>query len=337
MKFLVLRFSSIGDIILTTPVLRGLKQQLPGAEVHFVTKKEYAWVLEANPYIDRHWVLGNSLTALTELLREEHFDAVIDLHNNLRTRGITARLGGVPVHRFNKLNWRKLLYTSLKINTMPSVHIVDRYLETVADFGVKDDGGGLDYFIPEKDRLPGDFLPRPYRGDFMAFAIGGQHCTKKLPPERMIELCRRVQLPLVLLGGPEDAPVAEAVVAALPGRKVMNLCGQVNFHQSAWLVRQAARVLTHDTGLMHAAAAFRRPIVSIWGNTVPEFGMYPYRTPYEAWQVGGLPCRPCSKIGYDRCPKEHFRCMNEQTFPAQVTAEPTSAEAYKENRVEVQS
>ncbi|MFT7226079.1 MAG: ADP-heptose:LPS heptosyltransferase, partial [Neolewinella sp.] len=84
------------------------------------------------------------------------------------------------------------------------------------------------------------------------------------------------------------------------------------------LVRKAATVVTHDTGLMHVAAAFRKPIVSIWGNTVPDLGMYPYLPGQEALEkqrrqeVVGLSCRPCSKIGHQACPQGHFRCILNQ-------------------------
>jgi Glycosyltransferase family 9 (heptosyltransferase) len=133
---------------------------------------------------------------------------------------------------------------------------------------------------------------------------------------------------LILLGGPEDSAVAKQL-AAIDPVKIYNACGQFNINESAALVRQAKLIVTHDTGLMHIAAAFKRPIISIWGNTVPEFGMYPYYgsnylfhyrqgqglfggLPYMIMEVKRLSCRPCSKIGYDKCPKGHFKCMELQ-------------------------
>jgi ADP-heptose:LPS heptosyltransferase len=314
MKFLVLRFSSIGDIVLTTPVLRGLKQQVPGAEVHVATKPQYRFLFDHNPYVDRIFELGDSLPGLAAELKAERYDAVIDLHHNLRTRRLGWAMGPVPTYRFNKLNREKWLFVNLKINRLPNRHIVDRYLETVAPFGVKDDGGGLDYFLPPTDEVPLDTLPETHRRGYLAFAIGGQHETKKLPVERMIELCRVLGRPVVLLGGPEDAANGERITEAVSSGLVFNGCGRFSFNQSASLVRQAERVYTHDTGLMHVAAAFGKPVVSIWGNTVPAFGMYPYRTKFEVWEVNGLPCRPCSKIGHAKCPQGHFRCMKEIVF-----------------------
>lgn len=317
MKILILRFSSIGDIVLTTPVVRCLKTQLPDAEVHYVTKKAYRTIVENNPYIDRYFLLENGLGELVTNLKSEHYDYIIDLHNNLRTLVIKARLSlnsGVKCYSFDKLNFEKWLLVNLKINRLPDVHIVDRYLKTVESLGVVNDDKGLDYFIPKQDEVTLELLPKTHQNGYVAFAIGGQHGTKKLPIERMVELCQRINQPIILLGGKEDTETGEKLIQRCSSFIIHNACGKYNLNQSASLVKQAQMVYTHDTGLMHVAAAFKKKIVSIWGNTVPSFGMYPYQTNFVAWQVNDLPCRPCSKIGYDQCPKGHFKCMNEIVF-----------------------
>ncbi len=317
MKILILRFSSIGDIVLTTPVVRCLKTQLPDAEVHYATKKAYRSLVENNPYIDRYFLLENGIGELITHLKSERYDYIIDLHNNLRTLVIKARLllnPGVKCYSFDKLNFEKWLLVNLKINRLPNVHIVDRYLKTVEALGVVNDDKGLDYFIPKYDEVALELLPKTHQNGYIAFAIGGQHGTKKLPMERMVELCQRINQPIMLLGGKEDTEAAEKLIKLCPSFNIFNACGKYNLNQSASLVRQANMVYTHDTGLMHIAAAFKKKIVSIWGNTVPSFGMYPYQTNFVAWQVNSLSCRPCSKIGYNQCPKGHFKCMNEIVF-----------------------
>ncbi len=342
MKILILRFSSIGDIVLTTPVIRAVKQQVPGAVVHFCTKPAYRSFIEPNPYVDKAHYLTGSLKELVAELRAEQFDFVIDLHHNLRTSLLKARLG-VKSASFNKLNLRKWLLVQLKMDTMPRVHIVDRYLAAAAPLGVKNDGKGLDYFIPEADEINLDTLPAGFQQGYVAFAIGAQHATKRLPVERIIELCGQLRRPVVLLGGPEDETTGHVVelafekqvavsppappripdspyyfpstsVAPPPQTTIFNACGRYSLNQSASLVRQAQLVVSHDTGLMHIAAAFRKEIFSVWGNTVPEFGMYPYRTEFRVLEVRGLSCRPCSKIGYEKCPQGHFRCMRDIKF-----------------------
>ena len=326
MKILVLRFSSIGDIVLTTPVLRQLKTQVPGAQVHYATKPAYRSLPEANPYVAKTHLLAGSLGELVRELRAERFDFILDLHHNLRTRLIRMQLPGVPGRAFDKLNWQKWLLVQTKINRLPPSHIVDRYRAAAAPLGICDDGGGLDYFIPPGQEvdvaaaLPAGFRP----GQYVAVAIGAQHATKRLPVEKLIELVRNLApRAVVLLGGPEDERTGHTIEQAFQKAEqslsqsvtqplLANACGRFSLHQSASLLRQAQFVVSHDTGLMHIAAAFKKPIFSVWGNTVPQFGMSPYRTDFEVLEVPGLPCRPCSKIGFAQCPQGHFKCMREQ-------------------------
>lgn len=330
-KILIVRFSSIGDIVLTTPVVRVLKTQLEDAEIHYATKEQYHSILSANPYIDKiHLLQDDDFPNLIKRLRSERFDAIIDLHHNLRTWRLKRSLG-VTSHSFNKLNVEKWLMVNFKINKLPNVHIVDRYLATVQPLGVKNDALGLDYFIPEKDDVPLEWLPEEFRDGFVTYAIGAQHGTKKLPLKRMIELCDKINRPVVLLGGREDFANGEEVAAFFERNEnqnqnekilfklnkktiVYNACGKFNLNQSASIVKKSEVVFTHDTGLMHIAAAFKKEVYSIWGNTIPAFGMYPYRTRFTVFENNRINCRPCSKIGYNECPKGHFKCMNDISF-----------------------
>lgn len=311
-KILIIRFSSIGDIVLTTPVIRIVKEQIEGAEVHFVTKKSFASIVEANPYLDKVHVLEDKLKPLLAELKAERYTHVIDLHNNLRSAKIKRAIDA-PNFSFRKLNIEKWRAVNLKqINRLPDVHIVNRYLETLQEFNVKNDNKGLDYFIPEKDKVELSDLPLSHQKGYTAWVIGGSYFTKIFPTQKVIESLRRIDKPVVLLGGPEDKN-AGAEIAAKIGEQVFNACGKFNLNQSASLVEQADKVLSNDTGLMHIAAAFNKPILSFWGNTIPEFGMYPYmpQKPQLStlMQVEGLRCRPCSKLGFKKCPKKHFYCM----------------------------
>jgi ADP-heptose:LPS heptosyltransferase len=320
-KILILRFSSIGDIVLTTPVIRALKRQLPQAEIHYATKPQYQAVVAANPYLDKVHYLGPRLKDLVAALRQENFDFIVDLHNNLRSRLIRQQLG-VPGEGFDKLNRQKWLLVNLKWGHLPDLHIVDRYLAAARRLGIQSDNRGLDYFIPAEEEVSLATLPGPFRQGYVAFAIGAQHATKRLPTDRIIALCEKINQPVILLGGKEDAATADQVneyfrhrtTNNAAGTRIYNACGQYSLNQSASLVRQARFVFSHDTGLMHIAAAFQKKIFSIWGNTIPEFGMYPYKTEFTVLERPGLPCRPCSKIGYRRCPQGHFKCMREIDF-----------------------
>ncbi len=244
-------------------------------------------------------------------LNKLDFNFVVDLHKNLRSVRVKMNLRR-PSGTFNKLNFEKWLIVNLKINKLPDRHIVDRYFEAVKELGVNNDQKGLDYFIPDEDRLSTDDLPVNHREGFVAWVIGGMHNTKMLPEDRIIELCKMIRKPIVLLGGPEDHNKAEHIMEQCQD-KVYNTCGLYNINQSASIISLASKVLTNDTGLMHIAAAFKKEIFSFWGSTIPGFGMYPYLPAGEGrshiMEVEGLKCRPCSKIGYAKCPKKHFRCM----------------------------
>ncbi len=310
-KILIIRFSSIGDIVLTTPVIRNLKLQGDNVELHYLTKKQYAGILENNPYVDKVHTLDKSFSELIPQLLTEQFNYIIDLHKNLRTLKVKRSLK-VESFSFKKVNWEKWLIVNLKINKLPDIHIVDRYMETIKQFIAKNDMRGLDYFIPKKDEVNITSLPEIFHKGYIAFAIGAQHSTKRLPDDKIISICKKIDRPTVLLGDKNDDIVAKKIVATV-GDNIYNACGKYNLNQSASVVKQARLVITHDTGLMHIAAAFKKKVISVWGNTIPEFGMYPYLSGEGSVkiEVKKLKCRPCSKIGSNRCPKKHFKCMND--------------------------
>ena len=328
-KVLIIRFSSIGDIVWTTPIVRCIKQQLPDVELHYCTKKQYESMVEANPYIDKRHYLQDSLNALIKELKKEKFDFIVDLHRNIRTSMIKLRLG-VPSKAYNKLRIHRFLFTNFQINFMPNCHVVDRYFEAASTLGIKNDGKGLDYFIPEKDQVELEWLPETHRNGYVAYVIGATGWTKILPYEKMIELCDKINKPIALVGGKEDFDAGERLEKFFNadaggtemeeglkklGKKavIFNACGKFNLSQSASLVEQAQVVFGHDTGLTHIAAAFKKVTFSIWGGTVPN-NFYPYETKFYLLENNKLSCRPCSKSGRDKCPKSHFKCMKDITF-----------------------
>lgn len=308
MKILIIRFSSIGDIVLTTPVIRCIRKKYPLSEIHFLTKKTYTPILQNNPHLDKVIHLRKSIGLLIEQLKKEQYDHVIDLHNNARTLLIKKGLAPVPSQSYHKLNIQKWLLTNFHLNLMPDVHIVDRYLETVNKLGVTNDDLGLDYYLDETDKIKQTDIPSSHMYGYIGIVIGAAHFTKKLPLEKLIELCTKIKHPIILMGGKEDADMAFEITNTDPV-KIYNACGKFKLNESADLVRNAKLIVTHDTGLMHIAAAFKKKIISVWGNTVPSFGMYPYKTYYETVEIKKLWCRPCSKIGYKKCPLGHFKCM----------------------------
>lgn len=312
-KFLIIRFSSIGDIVLTSPVIRCLKQQVPGSEVHYLTKSSFSPILLASPYIDKIFTIRERIGEVLPDLRKEKYDQIIDLHKNFRSKGVILNLRS-PFTSFDKINYQKWLIVNFKIDRLPDVHIVDRYFQAVQNLGVVNDQKGLEYFIPENDQVSPEMLPESHRQGYIAWVIGGKHNTKMYPEGKIIADLKTYNKPVVLLGGKEDTDTGDRIRGAV-GPSVFNACGKFNINQSASLVKQASKIITNDTGLMHIAAAFKKEIISLWGNTIPEFGMSPYMPGFEErsqiLEIKGLSCRPCSKLGYKKCPKGHFKCMRD--------------------------
>jgi ADP-heptose:LPS heptosyltransferase len=269
----------------------------------------YLPILKANPHIDKIHVLEDNLHRLIEQLRIEEYDHIIDLHRNLRSQWIKSRLR-IMSFTVKKINFQKFLMIRFKINRLPDKHIVDRYMDTVKIFDVNNDGMGLDYFIPPEDEVILSDLPEKFRNGYIAMVTGAMHGTKQMPPEMMVDICNQLKQPVVLLGGKQEVKTGR-LVDEQTGDHVLDLTGKYNINQSASLVRQSRVVITPDTGLMHIAAAFKKKILSVWGHTIPEFGMYPYQPDPASriFETKGLSCRPCTKIGKAKCPKGHFRCM----------------------------
>lgn len=315
-KILIIRFSSIGDIVLCTPVIRCLKNQIDGdAEIHFLTKAQYRPILEHNTYLEKIHCIDKTTDEVIDALKAIEFDYVIDLHHNLRSASVKSRLQGLSFS-FNKLNIQKWLLVNFKMDRLPDVHIVDRYMDTTKALGIKNDGQGLDYFLPPD--LEAVQLPANFSEDYQAIVLAATHHTKRPLEAHYQKLINGINKPMILIGGKAEAEMGERLAKTHP-EKVLNMAGKSSLAKSALLIKNAQLVITPDTGMMHIAAAFDKPILSIWGNTVPEFGMYPYyavnsMNKPEIYEVKNLSCRPCSKIGYAKCPKGHFRCMENQKW-----------------------
>ena len=317
-KILVIRFSSIGDIVLTTPVVRALHLQL-GAEVHFLTKMAFAPIVQYNPHIARVITLSDDFKSLIQALKREEYDYVIDLHHNFRTKRIKIALGKSS-SSFYKLNFEKWLLVHTGVNRLPDIHIVDRYMEAAAPLGVQKDQLGLDWFIPDNKKVEIEAEFNFSIGHYVAFVIGAAHATKCLTPEQIISICQQLNTHVILLGGKDEIDKANLILESVPTGNVKNGCGRYDILQSSSILQQSGSVITHDTGLMHIAAALQKHLVVVWGNTIPEFGMYPYYgkalKQWISFEQHGLSCRPCSKLGFPKCPKGHFKCMLDHDLKA---------------------
>jgi ADP-heptose:LPS heptosyltransferase len=319
-------------VVLCTPVIRWLHHQFPKAELHFVTKAAMAPVLQHHAHLSQlHILVDHQEKALLDELKTLKFDAIVDLHSNWRTLRWKFQLAppgsGIPFLRFSKNNAQKWWMVQTKKKPTRYLHTVQKYAVMLQEWGITDDGLGLDWsFDPG---LPAwesgeSFLKRelgwnPSQG-VCALALGSQHATKCLPKEKLIELCRLLHGPLLLLGGPQDKSLAEEIIASLDRKDIAHGCGRWNLQESAKALSECASLITPDTGLMHIGAALGIKLFVIWGNTLPEFGMAPWlprlgKHPLPEQFEVDVSCRPCSKLGYERCPRGHFNCMTRQNIP----------------------
>ncbi len=310
-KILIIRFSSIGDIVLTTPVLRTLHEQV-GAEIHYLTKPAFESIIAANPHVKKVILFDKDFNKVINLLRIENYDHIIDLHHNIRTNRIRLALKR-PFHSFHKLNFEKWLMVNFKINRLPERHIVDRYLDTVKFLGIENDHKGLDFFLPENKKVNVVDLLGFSPGSFASIVIGATYNTKCLTADQIAHLSEILDMPVILLGGKQEMDKAKEILDKSTSNNIRSACGFFDLFQSASILDQSATIISHDTGLMHITSALKKPQVVIWGNTIPEFGMFPYYgDPNITWfsfEQKNLKCRPCTKLGFDKCPKGHFKCI----------------------------
>mgnify|MGYP006268068357 FL=1 len=319
MRLLIIRLSSIGDIVFTTAAIRCAKEQIPGVEIHFLTKKSLKAVTEANPYIDHFHYHDKNLAATIAELKAVGFDKVIDLHHNFRTFRIKKALG-IPSHTYKKLSLQKWILTRFGINLLPDTHIVERSLDPLKELGVQNDGKGMDYFIPATISLKSNDIPTSHQAGYIALVIGASYSTKRMPVEQLKELCALIPVPIILIGGKEDTIEGEEV-SGTDSFKIYNACGKFNLHESALLVKGARMVISNDTGFLHVACAFHKKTIAIWGATSPLLQVAPYyaisdlqngQEMFYNAMVPNLSCQPCSKYGTKKCPQGHFACMKKQ-------------------------
>jgi ADP-heptose:LPS heptosyltransferase len=328
----VLRFSSIGDVLMTTPAVRALKQQL-GAKIIYCTKAEMLPLLAGNPYIDEVLLLDSSLVKLCLQLVARRVTHIVDLHSNLRSHIVCGLLAYTDQLRVQKgANDRNRLIADKTFHPAP-LHMADRHLAALAPWGIQPDSLGLDFVIPKQDNITYNRIVFVGTTPFVAIVLGGQHATKRLPEAKLLELIRTINYPIVLLGGhaERETGARAAGTLAMEGRwDIYNACGELSLGQSGSVLAQSEYVISNDTGLMHMAAALQKKAFVIWGATVPAFGMYPYGTQFSNYKVEGLDCQPCHRHGSESCPKGHFKCMVDQVFshnlPQFTTQDPDTRE-----------
>jgi lipopolysaccharide heptosyltransferase II len=338
-KTLIIRFSSVGDIVLSSLLVRTLRRRFPQNHIDFLLKSEYADLVRYNPHINRviEFPSGgsvNNLFRLRRTIRKERYDLIVDIHDSIRSRLLS--LGAHRLVRVDKRKVARWLLVNVKWDLYKSLggapSVAERYLETVKPFGVRDDGGGLELHVPRetRDRVgmmlqDGGILPG---SPAIGICPSAKHANKMWLKERFAEtaaaLVQRHGAPVLLFGSIDEAPrcdeIAAMVKAALPGARVANLAGSLSLLETAAAMDHCGVVVTNDSGLMHIAAARKRNVVALFGPTVRQFGFFPFGTASTVVEHPTLACRPCTHIGLPDCPRGHFKCMRELDSGTVITA-----------------
>jgi len=309
-KVLIIRLSSIGDIVLTSPIVRALKEQQE-VDLHFLVRKSFSPLLVHNEVIHKLWLYGNNEALIKRSLKAANFDLVIDLQKNTRSKSICSAIGAKTI-TFDKKNIAKWFYVNFKYLKKDIPHIVSRYFDAVEKIGIKNDSKGLEFHLDPSIDTP----PSLKNKEYYAVALGAAHKTKQIPGSIIKKICEKVNKKVVLLGGKKDSKKGDSIAQLLP--MATNYAGSMSIQESAKIISEAKCLLTGDTGLMHIAVGLKIPTVTLWGSTVPEFGMYAYygaeEFEHSNHQVKNLSCQPCSKLGKKKCPKGHFKCMKDHNI-----------------------
>ena len=307
-RIFILRLSSLGDILLSTPLIRAIKTQFPGIEIDMVVREEYADTIRLNSYINQKYFYSRNDELNNELLKSiatKNYELVIDLQNNFRSRKIASAANSKTV-RLKKKSLEKFLLVSFKINKLKNEpQIPVRYAGTIQ--GLTLDNNGIDLFT---DRTPSDILL--HKEKIIGLCPGARHCTKRWPKEYFIELGKLLSekgYNIVLFGGKSDLELCKEICDQIPGS--INLSNNNDLLQIAADMKKCSAIVCNDSGLMHVASSTKAKVITIFGSSVKEFGFTPYNSENLILENNSLTCRPCSHIGKEYCPKKHFECMKE--------------------------
>jgi ADP-heptose:LPS heptosyltransferase len=307
-KILIIRLSSLGDILLSTPLIRSIKKNFSHITIDYLLREEYKDILINNPYINKLFFFKKDNSYITDEPFSDSYDLVIDLQNNFRSSGIKKKIKTKNVKTFNKRTLDKLLLVKFKINRLKdSKQIPARYAESVD--GLNLDEEGLDLFTGNiKASINGK------EKDYIGFAPGSRHFTKTWPRDYYISLGKKLsntEKTIALFGGKEDREICEEISKGIPNS--IDLSNDNDLLLTAVNVKECIAIACNDSGLMHTACAMKIPVLAFWGSTVREFGFTPYKNNNLILENKTLSCRPCSHIGRENCPKNHFKCMIELT------------------------
>lgn len=329
-RLLIIRLSSLGDVVLTTPILHLLRAQYPRAQIDFLTRPAYQDLVRAHPGVDRVLLFEPEagFCATLHTLRQTRYDLVLDLHRTLRSRLFVYGLRARRRMTYGKRTLRRALLVRLGWNTLRAMTpIPARYAAPLRRLGLTAPlVGPAVYLTPESQDAMRAYVQQAWPGQpvppLIAVAPGARWPTKQWPVARFAQavqhLAQAQRAAVVVLGSAEEQPLAQALAQQL-SVPVLNSAGQLSLMHTAALLQQCRMLLSNDSGLMHLATALSVPVVAVFGPTVQEFGFYPFQARAEVVSAA-LDCRPCSTKGSLTCPRGHHQCMQHVTVPQVVAA-----------------
>ena len=306
-RILIIRLSSLGDILLATPLVRSLKKKHPHILIDFLLREEYSDIYKYNPYINKLFAYKRDNETPEEIMSIK-YDLILDLQNNIRSAGIRKKIKSERVTIFNKRTLDKLLLVKFKINRLKDAkQIPVRYAEALNNFELDDEG--LELFIENKTPTISK-----HKNRYIGFAPGSRHFTKMWPEDYYITIGKKLNeagYSIILFGGKDDRELCKRMSNEIPGS--MDLSNDDDLLMTAVNMKECLALVCSDSGLMHTACAVKIPVLAFYGSTVREFGFTPFRNKNLILENNTLSCRPCSHIGRESCPKKHFKCMLEIT------------------------
>lgn len=322
-KILVFRLSSIGDIVLTSALVRTLRKKYPQAQIDFVIKKQFASLIQHNPHINTVYSIDkeegfSGLKSLTQKLRSEKYDVFLDIHKNFRSLYVRSRSGAKYKFKYKKHVFKRSMLIQFGMDLYnPPRPVYKRFIDTAAALGVEDDGLGTEFYLPDAKRKSIEQLLEQNGATNKRLIVvcpGASFTNKQWLPEGFSEVANRlsddVNNAVVVVGGMAEYEIGEHI-RAQSGWRVLSFCGKLDLLESAALLEKASVVCANDTGMLHIAEALNVPVVGIYGPTVQQFGFFPILPQSKVVEVKNLKCRPCTKMGKNNCPKKHFNCMKQ--------------------------
>ena len=302
-KILVIRLSSFGDIVLSFPLIKKLKEIFPGSEIHYLTRNNYKEVAELNPNLNKIISFEGSLMNIRRTIKKEHYDLIIDIHKNFRSI-VLSFLNAGTVKRYTKENFKKFMLVKFKLNLFKEViPVYKKYMLTVSKF-IKE--SGTEYsnteLVFDRERI--------YKDDYVLVSPSSRHFTKTFPVIKFIAYINtQTNKKFIITGDGSETDMIICRLIEANCSNVINLCGKLNINELANVIFYSDFVICNDSAILHLAEALGKKAVAVFGSTVKEFGFFPQLKQSKVLEIIDLKCRPCTHIGRENCPEGHFNCM----------------------------